>query len=175
MEQKCLSEIITFTLGKNSSRLNIPPSEIYTQDDFERDLHSSSNVSKDTDCVINLIRTRASLLSDETRNKCITSNFIQCSFDRQVLDPWYFCYQFNEGKDIEQQISMFHQGITLSVKKLNIKIIGELKIPLVNIAKQQMIGNMYKQSIIQNDLMQKQAENMRILTMETIKRITEGE
>ena len=68
---------------------------------------------------------------------------------------------------------MYHQGNTLSVKKLNIKSIGELKIELVDIEKQKLIGNIYKQSIIQNDLMNRQAENIRNLALETIRKIEE--
>ena len=68
---------------------------------------------------------------------------------------------------------MYHQGTTLSVKKLNIKTIGELKIILPDIQKQRTIGNLYRQSIIQNDLMVKQAENVRKFTMTLIRRIDE--
>ena len=173
MKLICLNEIVTFTAGKNSSRMNMQPNEIYTQEDFVNDLHCMENINKKADCVINLIRTKASILSDDTKRKCITSNFILCSFDTNILDPWYFCYQINEGKDVEQQISMFHQGNTLSVKKLNIKSIGDLRLQLLPIEKQRLVGSLYKQSIIQNDLMNRQIENIRELTMETIRKITE--
>lgn len=173
MESKNLDEIITFTLGKNVTRLKNQGDDIYTPDDFEKDLHSINNTSEKPDCIINLIRSKASPLSTETRGKCITSNFLLCSFEAEVLDPWYFCYQFNEGKSFEQQISMYHQGNTLSVKKLNIKSIGELKIQLIDINKQKLIGNVYKQSIIQNDLMNRQAENTMKLALETIRKIEE--
>lgn len=173
MKHICLNEIVTFTAGKNSSRMNVPANEIYTQEDFVSDLHCVENTNKNADCIINLIRTKASMLSDETKKKCITSNFILCSFDTNVLDPWYFCYQINEGKDVEQQIAMFHQGNTLSVKKLNIKSIGDLKIQLAPVEKQKLVGSIYKQSIIQSDLMNRQIENIRDLTMETIRKITE--
>ena len=68
---------------------------------------------------------------------------------------------------------MYHQGTTLSVKKLNIKTIGELKIILPEIEKQRIIGNLYRQSIIQNDLMLRQAENTRKFTMALIRNIEE--
>ena len=68
---------------------------------------------------------------------------------------------------------MYHQGTTLSVKKLNVKIMGELKMFLPEIEKQRLIGNLYKQSLIQNDLMIKQAENLRELTMALIRRMEE--
>lgn len=173
MESKSLDEIITFTLGKNVTRLKNQGDDIYTPDDFEKDLHSINNTSEKSGCIINLICSKASPLSTETRGKCITSNFLLCSFETEVLDPWYFCYQFNEGKSFEQQISMYHQGNTLSVKKLNIKSIGELKIQLIDINKQKLIGNVYKQSIIQNDLMNRQAENIMKLALETIRKIEE--
>jgi len=68
---------------------------------------------------------------------------------------------------------MYHQGTTLSVKKLNIKTIGELKIFLPEIEKQKLIGNLYRQSIIQNDLMVRQAENIREFTMALIRKMEE--
>ena len=109
----------------------------------------------------------------DNADKCITSNFVKCEFDGRILDKWYFCYQFNEGKDFEQQIAMFHQGTTLSVKKLNVKIIGELKIRLPDIDKQRIIGELYRQSLIQNRLMIKQAEDIKNLTLTIIRKIEE--
>lgn len=69
---------------------------------------------------------------------------------------------------------MYHQGNTLSVKKLNVKSISKLKIQLIDIEKQKLIGDIYKQSIIQNDLMRRQAENNRKLALETIRKIEEN-
>lgn len=78
-------------------------------------------------CIINLIISKALPTSVETMDKCLTSNFLKCEFDELVLDKWYLCFKFNEGRKVEQQIAMYHQGTTSSVKKLNIKTIGELK------------------------------------------------
>lgn len=173
MKQKSLEDIMNFTIGKNVTRLKNQGDDIYTPDDFEKDLHSINKDNEKNMCVINLISTKASPLSKKTVKKCFTSNFMLCKFDTSLLDPWYFCYQFNEGKSFAQQISMYYQGNTLSVKKLNMKSIRELKIKLVDIEKQRFIGNIYKQSIIHNDLLNKQAENIRKLTLETIRRIEE--
>jgi len=68
---------------------------------------------------------------------------------------------------------MYHQGTTLSVRKLNIKTIGELKIVLPDMEKQRTIGNIYRQSIIQNDLLVKQAEDIRKFMMALIRRMEE--
>lgn len=173
METKTLNEIMQFTLGKNSTRIKENKAELYNADDFEKDLHSINASNESSVCIINLTKSKASPLSNQTYGKCITSNFIKCKFDINILDPWYFCYQFNEGRNFEQQIGMYNQGSTSSVKKLNVKIIGELKISLPDIKKQRIIGAIYKQSIIQNDLMLKRAEDLRELTMALIRRIEE--
>lgn len=173
MVTRTLNEVIQFTIGKNPTRLKDSDTDLYTPEDFEKDLHSINAAGKENCCVINLIRSKAAPSSLQTVDKCITSNFIRCEFDKDVLDSWYFCYQFNSGKNLEQQIAMYHQGTTLSVKKLNIKIIGELKIVVPDMQKQRTIGQLYRQSIIQNDLRLKQAEEINKLTISVIRRIEE--
>ena len=121
------------------------------------------------------MKTKAAPVSTENEDKCLTSNFLRCEFDSKILDKWYFCFQFNEGKDFEQQIAMFHQGTTLSVKKLNVKTIGELKIRLPEIKKQRVIGELYRRSLIENRLRIKQAEDMNHLTLALIRKIEEDE
>lgn len=168
-----LCEIITFSLGKNPTRIKEQDLNLYSPENFESDLYCENNHDNKSDCVINLIKSKAAPVSIVNSKKCITSNFLKCEFDPQVLDKWYFCYQFNEGKDFEQQIAMFHQGSTLSVKKLNVKTIGELKIRLLEIEKQRTIGELYKQSLIQNKLMLLQAENIKKCILATIRKIEE--
>ncbi len=173
MESIALNEIVQFTLGKNPTRIREQIDELYTPEDFEKDLHCINSVKEGMGCIINLIKSKCSPISEQTEMKCITSNFLRCDFDTGKIYPWYFCYQFNEGKGFKQQIEMYHQGTTLSVKKMNIKTIGELKIFLPDIERQTMMGNIYRQSIIQNDLMIKQAEDIREFTMALIRRMEE--
>ena len=173
MESVSLHEIIQFTLGKNPTRIKAQVDELYTPEDFEKDLNCMNATKEGAGCIINLIKSKCSPISEQTEAKCITSNFLRCDFDTGKIYPWYLCYQFNEGKAFEQQIEMYHQGTTLSVKKLNIKTIGELKIILPDIEKQRTIGNLYRQSIIQNDLMIKQAENVKKFMMTLIRRMEE--
>lgn len=174
MKSITLSEIVQFTLGKNPTRIKEQKEELYTPEDFEKDLHCINPTKEGMGCIINLIKSKCSPISEQTEAKCITSNFLRCDFDTGKIFPWYFCYQFNEGKNFEQQIGMYHQGTTLSVKKLNIKTIGELKIFLPDIEKQRIIGNIYRQSIIQNDLMIRQAEDIRQFTMALIRKMEEN-
>ena len=161
MKEKKLEDIMLFSLGKNTSRLNTDDIVVYTQEDFEKDLQGTKNLSK------------AAPLSEANSKKCITANFLKCSFDTQILDPWFFCYQFNESKHLLQQINMFHQGTTLSVKKLTVKNIRELKIPFLNIERQKVIGSIYKQMLMQKHLMVQQTKNIERLSIEIIKKIEE--
>lgn len=174
MKQYILNEIIEFSLGKNPTRIKEKPEEIYTPEDFENDLHCKNSNWDELGCIISFIKSKAAPVSTQIGTKCFTSNFLKCDFDTDVLDPWYFCYQFNEGKELEQQIAMYHQGTVLSVKKLTIKLISELKINLPEIEKQRKIGQIYRQSIIQHDLMLKQTEDMNKYTLSLIRNIEEG-
>lgn len=173
MELVRLDEIIEFSLGKNVTRLKDQDTEIYTPDDFERDLTSGDNECNTYGCIINLIKSKAAPISAYSESKVITQNFLKCLFDESKILPWYFCYQFNEGKELEQQIAMFHQGTTLSVKKLNVKTIGDLKISLPSLEKQKLIGDVYRKSILQHQLYIKQAEDIRKYTLQMIRKIEE--
>lgn len=173
MELRNLSDVIVFSLGKNPTRIKGQELSLYSPENFESDLNCENEHNDKSECIINLIKSKAAPVSINNEAKCITSNFLKCEFDSSVLDKWYFCYQFNEGKDFEQQIAMFHQGTTLSVKKLNVKTIGELKIRLPDIEKQRKIGELYRQTLIQNRLMLKEAEEIRNYTLTIIRKIEE--
>lgn len=173
MKHQKLEELIQFALGKNVTRLKDSGNTIYTPEDFEMDLHSINQSGKASECIISMIKSKAAPVSKETANLCITSNFLKCSFDPDILDPWYFCYQFNRGREIEEQIARYHQGNTLSVKKLTVQSISGLSISLLEIEQQHIVGNLYRQAIIQKDLFQQQAENIMNMTMAMIRKYEE--
>ena len=172
MKKVMLNDIITFTLGKNPTRIKESDNNIYGLDDFEKDFHSTEKLDI-RGCAISIIKSKASPLSSDSDKKTMISNYVKCYFDPKVLDPWYLCYQINEGKEVEQQINMFNQGTLISVRKLNVKIISELSISLPDIKKQRLIGELYRKSIIQQDLLQKQADNLKNLNMLLIRKIEE--
>ena len=164
MKLEQLSDIVSFTIGKNPTRIKEPELILYSLEDFENDLYGITKPSN---------KSKVAPVSVDNKDKCITSNFLKCEFNEQILDKWYFCYQFNEGKDFKQQIAMVHQGTTLSVKKLNMKIVGELKIRLPDIETQHKIGEIYRQSLVQNRRMIKQAEDIKKLTLTIIRKLEE--
>ncbi len=170
MKLVCLSEIVEFSSGKNSARIK---GDKYTPEDFDNDLMCRNTIISSEDCIINLIKTKASPISIENENKILTQNFLRCSLKKDEILPWFFCYQFNESKYLEKQIAMFNQGTTLSVKKLNVGTIQKLKIKLLDIEKQEIIGELYRKSMLQNELLIRQAENIKKCTLEIIKKIEE--
>lgn len=173
MSYRKLEEIMEFTIGKNSTRLKNQGKDIYTPEDFEEDLHNINTSYGTIECIVNLMKTTVAPLSNNGKDKCITANFLKCKFDTEILDPWYFCYQFNEGQDIKHQINMLHQSNMVGIRKLTMKNIGEIKINLINIEKQRLIGKIYKKMLVQKEKMLSQVNNMECLTMEVIKKIEE--
>lgn len=77
MESISLNEIIQFTLGKNPTRIKEQVNELYTPEDFERDLHCIYSAKEGMGCIINLIKSKCSPISEQTEAKCITSNFLK--------------------------------------------------------------------------------------------------
>ena len=159
MKLEQLSDLVSFTIGKNPTRIKEQELILYSLEDFENDLYGITEQSNKSECIINLIKSKVAPVSVDNKDKCITSNFLKC--------------EFNEGKDFEQQIAMVHQGTTLSVKKLNMKIVGELKIRLPDIETQHKIGEIYRQSLVQNRLMIKRAEDIKKLTLTIIRKLEE--
>lgn len=173
MNKVMLGDVITFTLGKNSTRIKEHESKIYSLEDFEGDLQAAEEISNNYGCTINVIKSKASPLSEKTVDKVLNSSYVKCDFDPEVLDPWYLCYQINEGTEIEQQINMFNQGTWTSVKKINVGMISQMTINLPDIKKQKVIGELYRQSIVQNNLLIKQADILKKFNMKLIKKIEE--
>ena len=56
MESIALNEIIQFTLGKNPTRIRERTDDLYTPEDFEKDLHCINSVEEGRGCIINLIK-----------------------------------------------------------------------------------------------------------------------
>lgn len=171
--RKKMKEVIRFTLGKNPTRIREPEWERYSLDDLERDLLQPEGDTQE--CIISLISSMAAPLFSRNAGKPLTSNFLKCEMDPEVLNPWYFCYEFNEGKTLKGQIAKYYQGTTFSVKKLNRKDIEEMEIPLPDMEQQKIIGEMYRYLMRREFLMKKQTENMKKVTLTVISKIEEDQ
>lgn len=171
MNKKKLGDIAEFTSGKNPTRLKSDEILIYSKDDFEKDLICSNEIKDFSRCIIDLTSSMASPISVQSEKKYITSNYIKLEFDPNIMDVWYLCYSFNEGKDLAKQILKYNQGTTQFVQKLNAHIIKELELSIYDMNKQKMIGELYKKSLRQNYLLMKQAEQLKIYTKNIIRKI----
>lgn len=181
-------ELITFSAGTNMTRLSkdILDDSIYTLEDFDRDLSSStiesfekdvisnkgkSVISSVGDVVISMTRNQAAVVSLENRGKYLNSNFVKCAFDRNKLSPWYFCYLFNESTIINQQIKKLQQGTIGCINRLTINMIGSLEFELEDISQQKIIGELYHNMLIRESLALKHINDMRKYTLEIIKKV----
>lgn len=181
-------ELITFSAGTNMTRLSkdIPEDSIYTLEDFDRDLSSStiecfekniisnkgkSIISSVGDVVISMTRSQAAIVSLQNGGKYLNSNFVKCAFDRNKLSPWYFCYLFNESTIINQQIKKLQQGTIGCINRLTINMIGSLEFELEDISQQKIIGELYHNMLIRESLALKHINDMRKYTLEIIKKV----
>lgn len=181
-------ELITFSAGTNMTRLSkdIPDNSIYTLEDFDRDLSSStiesfekdiignkgkSVISSTGDVVISMTRSQAAIVSLENGGKYLNSNFVKCAFDRNKLYPWYFCYLFNESTVINQQIKKLQQGTIGCINRLTINMISSLEFELEDITLQKIIGELYHNMLIRECLALKHINDMRTYTLEIIKKV----
>lgn len=171
MKKYKLNEIMFFTLGNNPSRSFDEGRDMYSLEDFDKDLHGKNKNLEKSFCIINLIKTKAAPLSEMTRGKYMSLNFLKCEINEKVLDKWYFCYQFNEGENLNRQISMSLQGTTIAVRKLNLKTISDLEIDLPKLSEQQKIGEIYRQSLLQYWSLCEMAEDIRTVMLAVLKKM----
>ena len=92
MRIKSLGEVIDFTLGKNPTRINVPESNLYSLENFESDLYCVNKHDDRSECIINLIKSKAAPVSIDNAEKCITSNFLKCKFDGNIVDKWFYTF-----------------------------------------------------------------------------------
>lgn len=188
-ENTALGELIHFSIGNIPSRIgrNIPEEMLYSLDDFDRDLAGCAEkqsggiptaisekgiYTESGDCIISLARSKAGIIGNATAGKLLTANFMKCDIDRKQLDAWYFCYLFNESESVRQQMKRLQQGTTVScISRLNISSVESIRIRKETLEKQQKIGSIYKEILIQQYLMKKQMENMKKMSLEIIRQI----
>lgn len=188
VETSQFGDLITFSAGANITRLSneVTENNIYTLEDFDNDLITirghkediSASADKDKsvilhtgDIVISVTRNKAVMVSSDNSGKYLNSNFIKCEFDKQKLYPWYFCYLLNESSSVSQQIKKMQQGTIGCINRLTLNMIASLQFILEDISKQKVIGDLYRNLLIEENLMKKKMENIKRYTFEVIKRV----
>jgi len=181
-------DLVTFSAGTNTTRLsgNVSDAAIYTLEDFDNDLRSLGKeetydsvsftkgkgvISAAGDVIISMTRNQACIVSSESSGKYLNANFVKCEFDREKLYPWYFCYLLNESVSISQQINKMQQGTIGCINRLTISMIGSLIFELEEISKQRVVGDLYRNMLIQERLTLQQVANLKRYTLEVIKKV----
>lgn len=181
-------DLITFSAGTNLTRVSDDISEecVYSLEDFDSDLSSSSQVCKaskvdiintkstissEGDVIISMTRNKAGIVSAENSGKYLNSNFVKCEFDKEKLYPWYFCYLLNESVTVSQQIKKMQQGTIGCINRLTISMIASLEFNLESLSQQKLIGDLYRNLLVRERLVKKQMEDIKKYTFEVIRRV----
>ena len=143
--------------GINLSRMNesYPDSCMYALNDMENDLYCIDSdtpntklvkqkecyLTKSGDIIINLTTKTCSIVRECNANKLLRNAFVKVVVDKEIIDPWYFCFCINESLEFKRSIS---PEILSSVRPLSVSILGNAVITLPDIKKQWVVGKMYK-------------------------------
>lgn len=172
MEILKFKDIMTFSSGVNTTRLQKNDENLFSTEDFDNTFNSREKTHSSL-CIINLIKSKAVPCLEKDVRKTISQNFLKCLLDTDVILPWYFCCQFNEGKALIQQIKSLNQGTFLAVKRLNVNIISNLEIRIPDLKKQKLIGELYRLSLLQYEQQLKVANDIKTYSFEMINRLLE--
>ena len=156
-----LSDYVTFVSGVNPTRANKQIDDVivyYEQSDFNNDFNHldgyeieenpsdfGKHTLKEGDIVISNIQQKAVMIGKSNAGKVIPLNFTKVEFKKKTLDKNYFLYLFNSNKSIQRQKEREQQGNVL--QKLSTKALGELKIPVIPLEKQNKIGEAYSKTL----------------------------
>lgn len=116
-------------------------------DNYAKPKVSSSKLSsciftKQKDIVVGLSSRKAMVIEEERSNKLLLSNFALIRVDTNKLDPYYFCWLFNENLQFQKKLEQKVQG-SANVSILPINSLKELEFDLPNINIQKKIGLLY--------------------------------
>jgi restriction endonuclease S subunit len=179
-----LVNIMTFSAGPNLSRNKekLPEDFSYNVASIEEDLSQSGGKSPEStgappggystlegDLIVGMIKGKAAVVSAVNAGKYLNSNFVKCSYDSNSLDPWFFCYWLNESQEaLFQRCRTFGRAIfTQSSLEL-------LEISLPDIKTQRAVGEIYKNSMRCQYLMDEKKRQFSMMMLQIIKNQLKG-
>ncbi len=116
-------------------------------DNYAKSKVSSSKLlscifTKQQDVVVGLSSRKAMVIEENRSKKLLLSNFALVRVDVNKLDPYYFCWLFNENLQFQKLLEQKVQG-SANVSILPIKTLKELELELPNIDIQRKVGLIY--------------------------------
>jgi len=128
------------------------------------------------DCVIHLYKGLAYPVTVQSSGNYLTSNCIRCVFrERGKLDPWYFCYLFNEAAELQQQKSASAGSSVTATLRLSLSEIKKYEVSLPPYELQAKLGDIYRQSLKAAFLLDRKKEYMKRFAFDFIDRARRGE
>lgn len=144
----------------------------YTKEDFISDLakpYQTSTYNKKSkadkyllkagDIVIHNASQAACVVSRSNENKVLSVNFTALTPKNKqtctYLDAYYFCFLFNEHPLIQKQKLIQSQGLASQV--LSAQGLSDISLPLIPLAKQALMGEIYASNCYLTALYQKRA------------------
>ena len=118
-----------------------------------------------------MTRNQAGIVSIKNSGKYLNSNFIKCEFDKEKIYPWYFCYLINESTMVSKQIKKLQQGTLGCINRLTMNMIESLEFTMEEMPQQIVIGDLYRNLLVQERLTLKYLENMKKYTLQMIKNV----
>lgn len=95
------------------------------------------------DIVVGLSSRKAMVVEEERSTRLLLSNFVRVRIsDFSKLDPYYFCWLFNENLQFRNENSKYSQG-SANVSVLSINELKKTNLELPNINTQRIIGQVY--------------------------------
>jgi len=176
-----LGEILKFNAGPNFTRISdkYPSNIFFTTSDIDNDLYQVDEDNKDIsniyrydslieniedyftnvgDLVISIIKEKACVVGVKNANKCLSSAFIKCLFDKDKVDPWFICFFINESNTFKKE-KYLRSGVTgLSYLHITSAILEQMVIDLPNIEEQHRLAKLYKDALKQAYLYQKKKD-----------------
>lgn len=114
----------------------------YTKSKVSSSKLASCIFTKQKDIVVGLSSRKAMVIEEERSNKLLLSNFALVRVDVNKLDPYYFCWLFNENLQFQKSLEQKVQG-SANVFILPINTLKELELDLPNINIQRKVGLLY--------------------------------
>jgi len=167
-----IKEVAIVKVGQNVSRISNDGSKehtFYTFDDLNFDLthiddedqtqnrnSQSNHLTYTGDIIVSFVGTKATVATEANQGKLLNQNFAKVMIDESLIDPYYFCYIFNESNQIRKQKVVLMQGTNLP--KMTPAILKDLHVNLPTLQKQSFIGRAYFNLCKRQYLLEKQSD-----------------
>jgi len=186
LERQRIKQFIKFIPGINPTRAEkqYPHQDFiyYDQAAFELDFNHDNGIIEDDrtpaqnslavnkgDIIISNSLQMAAMVGEGNVGKIPSINFTKAEFISEELDKRYFIYLFNAHTDVARQKERELQG-TGHIKRIPIKSLEQIKIPIIPSEEQWKIGRIYSETLKLQNRINQYAEQIGQFTTAVLER-----